>query len=88
MSGYPTPGPIDFLEIFKPVKLPPCIFPGYIAMRIKNALLLPTIGVTAPNRDFPGAVVGAVETVGDCRYAIEITDADGTIYEVAIRVKS
>lgn len=70
------------LEIFKPVRFPR-VFPAYIAMRINEAMraILPI-----PNRDFPGADTGEMKAIGDCKYAIPITDKNGIRYRVTVEV--
>jgi hypothetical protein len=55
------------LNIARPRTIKP-VFSTYIAHRIKRALLNATTGITGPDRDFPGADIGDMETIGDCRY--------------------
>lgn len=62
-------------------RLPPAIYPGYIAFLIKKALV-------ARTHDPEGVIasVGEMQTVGDCRYAIEATDFNGQRYKITIEV--
>jgi hypothetical protein len=62
------------------------VFPGYIAWRIRNALLSREYGVVEADRDFPGAAVTGFETIGDARYAIRLRDRNGTRYRVTVEV--
>lgn len=65
----------------------PKVFPGYIAMRIKNAIRKPENGLIGPNLDFPGAEIGDVETIGDCRYAMSIVVKNGTRCRIIVEVE-
>jgi hypothetical protein len=60
----------------------PVVYPGYIASGIRKALkaggaLDPECLLTS---------VGELETIGDCRYAIPLTDFNGTKYRVIVEV--
>lgn len=58
------------------------VFPSCIAFKIKQA-----VRAFGPDRDFPGIEsVGDIETVGDCRYAMVATDANGQRYRVTVEV--
>lgn len=60
----------------------PKVFPAYIAFQIKQA-----VSALGAENDFPGvAAVGDIETVGDCRYRIIVTDANGTEHYVEVGV--
>lgn len=64
----------------------PKVFPIFIALQVKEGLLSAESGVLEPKLDFPGATVGDIETVGDCRYRIIVTDANGTEHYVEVGV--
>lgn len=87
VSTHTSPDPFDVLStvqaMLKPLPAP--VYPGYIAMRIKKAMrdILPS-----PDRDFPGASVGDIQTIGDCRYSIPVEDLNGNKYRVTVEVVS
>lgn len=68
----------DILRIFAPSPRP-MIYPSYVAQRIKTAL-------RAPANDPEGVftAVSDIETVGDCRYAMTVTDFNGSRYRVTV----
>jgi len=55
------------------------VYPAYLASLIKRAVL-------PGDTEKVFTSVGAIETVGDCRYAMLFTDFNGTKYEVQVRV--
>lgn len=55
------------------------VYPGYIGMRIKKAL------VAADSEQIIKGI-GDMETIGDCRYQIPVTDFNGTRYKITIEV--
>lgn len=64
------------------------VYPSYIGFRIKAALK-----ALADNGDpkLDGPIVsdvGDMETIGDCRYAIPVTDHNGTKYRITVEVQS
>lgn len=63
---------------FKPV------FPGYIAFRIKRAMLRDDCGVMLPDSDFPGAKIGEVESLGLSHYAMIVHVANGTRCRITV----
>jgi hypothetical protein len=71
---------VDFLGALGRLHALPKVYPGYIAMRVKNLLR----GNGDPENII--ANVGDVETIGDSRYQIEITDLEATKYLVTIEV--
>lgn len=77
----------DMLRTMARVASLPKVFPGYVAFQIKRALLHPELGVTKPEKDFPGADVGQVETIGDCRYAMTLAVHNGTRIRVTVEVE-
>lgn len=64
------------------------VYPSYIGFRIKAALKsLADNG--DPKLDGPiVSAVGDMETIGDCRYAIPVTDHNGTKYRITVEVQS
>jgi hypothetical protein len=72
-----------FARVLTPHPLPKPVHSLYIASRIKRALLQADPSL----RD--GQIitsVGAIETIGDCRYAIAVTDYLGNTHNVAVEV--
>lgn len=62
----------------------PRIYPSYIGFRIKDAIKA-LIANGDPKVDGPiVTAVGEMETIGDCRYALPITDFEGNTYRVTI----
>lgn len=63
----------------------PKVYPAYIAFRCKDGLK-----AALTTKEFiEGPIVTAIgdlETTGDCRYAIPITDHNGTKYRVTVEV--
>lgn len=57
----------------------PKVYSFYIAYRAKK-------GLSGPDPENIIASVGEMQTVGDCRYAIEVTDHNETRYRVTIEV--
>jgi hypothetical protein len=57
----------------------PKVYPLYVTGRIQAAL-------RQPDPEGIVADVGPVETLGDCRYAIPITDMNGTRYRITVQV--
>jgi len=62
----------------------PSVFPGFIAFRIKESLLRNEGGVVLPRLDYPGGMVGEVETIGDCKYAMTVHVANGTRCRITV----
>lgn len=63
------------------------VYPGYIAFRVKDALKA-IADNGDPKLDLPIiTAVGDMETIGDCRYAIPVTDHNGTKYRVTVEVQ-
>jgi hypothetical protein len=79
-TGSPLEAFMNGLVAFHSIKP---VYPGYIAFKIKRALL-PLIG----NPDGIIASVGEIETIGDCRYAIPVTDFEGQTYRIMVEVRS
>lgn len=71
--------PIEALmfALCRPMK---CVYPGYLALRIKKALRLPD-----PENIYTPEI-GDIETIGDCRYAMTVTDVNGTEYRITVEV--
>ena len=64
------------------------VFPMKIASLIRDALRNTANKLAAPHFDYPGAEAAhQIETIGDCRYAISVTDANGTRYRVTVEVE-
>lgn len=59
---------------------PATVYPSYLAMRIKKALV-------AGDPDHIIESVDEIETIGDCRYAIRTTDHLGNRYRVTVEVE-
>lgn len=55
------------------------VYSGYIGMRVKKALLL-------TDSEQIIVEIGTMETIGDCRYQIPVTDFKGTRYKITIEV--
>lgn len=55
------------------------VYPAYLASRIKRAL-------TEADPEGVIAGVGDIESLGNSRYAVPVTDADGTSYRVTVEV--
>ncbi len=63
------------------VKAPsPPVFPAYILLRIKRLLL------ANPDPDAIIQRVGMMQSVGDCRHTLALTDYYGTTYKITIEV--
>ncbi|MDE2096542.1 MAG: hypothetical protein KGL39_04790 [Patescibacteria group bacterium] len=58
------------------------VYPSYLMSRIKRAL-----GVAENDPEQIIKSIGAIETIGDCRYAMTVTDFNGTEYEITVGVK-
>lgn len=69
----------DFLRAMTALQARPSIYPGYLAQRIKTAMRDPA---NDPEGVF--TAVSDIETVGDCRYAMTVTDFNGTRYRVTV----
>jgi hypothetical protein len=66
----------------------PLVFPMKIAGIIRDALRDPHNKLAMPHWDYPGAKIEQdIRTVGDCRYAMTIIDANGTRYRVTVEVE-
>lgn len=63
----------------------PKVYPGYIAGRIKQALRQDDPQLARPNNHII-ETVGAIETIGSCRYRLMLTDHNGTQYRVTVEV--
>lgn len=75
-----TGGPLgSILESFTHLQILPKVYPFYIASRIKQALFCPD-----PERII--VAVGKIETIGDCRHALEVKDFEGTSYRITVEV--
>lgn len=88
MEGYePTAEAISgfFADAPRAAAIPK-VYPAYIGFQIKAALKsLAEKG--DPKLDGPIiASVGELETIGDCRYAVEVKDFNGTSYRVTVEV--
>lgn len=59
----------------------PKVYPGYIAVQVKKAL---KAGAADPEQILRS--IGDLETVGDCRYALTVTDFNGQTYRITIEV--
>lgn len=59
----------------------PRVYPGHIMQRIKMALLV---------SDPEGVITstGQIESIGDCRYGLTITDLNGTEYRITVEVNN
>lgn len=55
------------------------VYPGYLAFRIKRALKV-------DDGESIVATVGDIETVGDCRYVVPVTDHNGMAYRITVEV--
>lgn len=62
----------------------PVVYPGYLASRIKSALK--GIDPTLHADQQIVASLGAIETLGSCRYAIPVIDCHGTEYRITVEV--
>lgn len=76
--------PTIFDGILRGLSRPPVkpVYPGYLASRVKRGLL--SAQTADPERII--ATVGDIETVGDCRYAIVVTDDEGNRYRITVEV--
>jgi len=81
MNAHPT-----FEQVVQLLRMPTIkpVFPMFIAFRIKEALLRNDGGVVLPNRDYPGGMVGEVETIGDCKYEMIVHVANGTRCRITV----
>jgi hypothetical protein len=68
------------LAAMRPVTVPD-VYPGYIATQVKKGLAAASL-----HRDAIVAEVGRTETIGDCRYAMTVTDFNGQQYRVTVEV--
>lgn len=62
----------------------PKVYPMYLASRIKSALKQADREL-APGQNIIESVAD-IETLGDCRYAMTVTDHNGTKYRVTVEV--
>jgi hypothetical protein len=69
-------GIFDALAKFQAI---PKVFPGYLASKIKRSMK------AADSEDII-AEIGDIETIGDCKYAIPVTDFNGTRYRITVQV--
>lgn len=76
LTAEPVKGIFEALTRFQAI---PKVYPGYIATRIKKAL-------KAADSENIVADVGEMQTIGDCKYAIPVTDFNGTKYRVTVEV--
>lgn len=63
----------------------PKVYPAYIAIRMRNVLRQPDPKLLANEPIVTAA--SDLETLGSTHYAFTVTDHNGTVYEVAIKVK-
>jgi len=59
----------------------PKVYSFYLAYRAQK-------GLTAPDPENIIASVGPIETIGDCKHAIEVGDTGGTRYRITVEVLS
>lgn len=72
----------SMLEGMARVASMPKVYSSYLAFRMKQAAL-----ALGRDGDFPGVEsVGDLQTIGDCRYAMAITDKNGQRYRVTVEV--
>lgn len=55
------------------------VYPSYLASVIKKSLL-------GGDTEATFRAIGPIETVGDCRYAMTVTDLNGSEYRVTVEV--
>lgn len=78
---------VDIARATARVAAMPRIFPFKIASLVRDALRDPENKLATPHLDYPGADASpTVQTIGDCRYAISVIDANGTRYRVIVEV--
>jgi hypothetical protein len=70
---------IDIFRSVERLASMPKVYPGYIGTRIKA-------GLRAADTEQIVSDIGPMETIGDCRYAIIVTDFNGTQYRVTVEV--
>ena len=71
-SGYPS-----FASVVASLtRRPATVYPGYLAVRLKQALVTDQIIES----------VADIQTIGDCRYALSATDHLGTRYRITVAV--
>lgn len=64
------------------------VYPAYIGFRIKDALKA-LVANGDPKLDEPIiSAVGDMQTIGDCRYCVPVTDHNGTKYKITVEVLS
>lgn len=68
----------SFLASMSRLNSVPKIYPGYIGSYIKRLLL------ANPDPEDVIRDVGAMDTIGDCKYAITIKDFNGAEYRITI----
>jgi hypothetical protein len=66
----------DMLAKFQAI---PKVYSGYLGMGVKRAL-------KAADTESIIADIGEMQTIGDCKYAIPVTDFNGTRYRVTVEV--
>jgi hypothetical protein len=73
---------IDIFRVASLIQSIPPVYPMYLASRIKRGLL------AAQQADDERIIeaVGEIETIGDCRYAIPVTDCEGNSYRITVQV--
>lgn len=76
---------LDIAGAFARLASIPKVYPAYIASRVKAALLLDDPRAPRPNEHIIEAVGDAV-TLGSSRYAMEVTDHNGTKYKITVEV--
>jgi hypothetical protein len=75
------------LEMFRPVKMPAPVYSFYLMTRIRDALKAKyqdrekLIGEVIPDQHGD-----CIQTVGDCKHAIKLSDTQGNRYRVTIEV--
>lgn len=76
--GAPMSVP-EFLETVARIQSRPSVYPGYIGTRVKKAL-------KAADTEEIITEIGDMETIGDCKYAITVTDFNGSKYKITVEV--
>lgn len=82
MSDHPI---IEMLDGIARAQAAPKVYPMYLGFQIQQALRACDTDLSANDRII--ASVGEVQGVGDCRYAIPVTDHNGTRYRITVEVE-